>query len=379
MEFNIPELGENINSGTVVSVKVKVGDIVQKDDVLFELETEKAVLEVPAPESSKIVKVLIENGQDVEVGEHILDFEPQEEILKEHNEIIEKTILPKTEVNTNLSKTDAKILPAASPSVRREARNLQVDLEKTEGSGSHGRILSEDLEKTKEGGIRRVPMSKLRKTIARNIEHSYFNIPQVTQNDEADITSMEEFRKNSSTSSFKISPSAMILKVLSKALRKFPEFNASIDMEKGEILYKEDINIGVAADTKDGLLVPVIFHADQKSLSEIASELIEKSEKARSRKLTIDEMKGSSFTFTNLGSIGGSFFTPIIPSGEVAILGVGRSSIKPKYIDQAFLPKLFLPLSLSYDHRLIDGAQAVRFLRWIVNSLENPWYMEVDS
>jgi pyruvate dehydrogenase E2 component (dihydrolipoamide acetyltransferase) len=226
------------------------------------------------------------------------------------------------------------------------------------------------------GDIRREAMSNVRKVTMESMTRSWTTIPHVTQQDKADITELEKFRKSFGgpvqQAGGKLTATAILVKVLAEALKKFPQFNVSLDAPNAEIIYKDYYNIGVAVDTEHGLMVPVIKDVDQKSITEIALDLTDISQKARSRKLSLDDFQGSCMTITNLGGIGGTSFTPIVNSPEVAILGVSRSTMEPVYIDGEFVPRNMMPLSLSYDHRAIDGADGARFTRWICTALEHP-------
>ncbi|MFA0963642.1 2-oxo acid dehydrogenase subunit E2 [Roseivirga sp. BDSF3-8] len=288
-------------------------------------------------------------------------------------------------------------IPAA-PGVRRQAREQGVDLTTVEGTGPEGRITSEDVEKaagkkggggdktptssslpdfSKWGDTERKPLSGIRKATALNTTSAWQTIPHVTQFDEADITDIEAYRQEHSEKAEeaggKLTVTAILTKIVANALRKFPEFNASVDMENEEVVYKKYVHIGIAADTEQGLLVPVVRHADRKNMIELSVEITRLAEKARDGKLAPDDMLGGNFTISNLGGIGGTNFTPIVYSPQVAILGVARAEIKPVYNGETFEPKQVLPLSLSYDHRIIDGAAGARFLRWICQALEDPY------
>ena len=293
--------------------------------------------------------------------------------------------------------------PPAAPSVRRLARELGVDIGRVTGSGDAGRISVEDIQAyvkdalanpgvagggvgvtgqplpdfTKWGEVERKPMSNIRRKTAEHLGHAWQVIPHVTQHDHADITALEALRKQygpqAEKAGGKLTMTAIALKIVAGALRKFPQFNSSLDTAKNEIVYKKGIHIGVAADTERGLLVPVVRDVDRKGVIELAAELAKASEKARGGKLALDEMQGGGFTITNLGGIGGTSFTPIVNWPEVAILGISRGAIEPKWDGQMFQPRLMLPLSLSYDHRVIDGADAARFVRWVAEAFEQPF------
>ncbi len=295
-----------------------------------------------------------------------------------------------------------KVAPAA-PSVRRFAREIGIDINAVPGSGPGGRISKEDVKRfskqlhtqreasrpvsaaaevkplpdfSRWGAVQRKPMSTVRRRTAEHLSAAWTAIPHVTHFDQADMTHLEEFRKTHAkkveAAGGKLTVTAILLKTVTAALKIFPRFNASIDMHTSEIIYKHYYNVGVAVDTDRGLLVPVIQDADKKSLLELSLDLNRLAELARTKKLSLKEMQGGNFTISNLGGIGGTAFTPIINHPEVAILGVSRGQMKMRHRNGQFEPRLMLPLSLSYDHRVIDGADAARFLRWIVEALEQP-------
>ena len=314
------------------------------------------------------------------------------------------------------AKPDAESRPGegpvapASPSVRRLAREIGVDIHEVQGSGSGGRISDEDVKEharrilssvgtaaprpsgapaagvplpdfSKWGEIEREPMSNIRRKTAEHLSHAWTTIPHVTQFDKADITPMEElrakFRTQVEEAGGNLTVTAVLVKVLAAAVKQFPQFNASLDIDNNAIVYKKYINVGVAVDTPFGLLVPVIRNADQKNITQIAVELHQLSEKARAKKLTLDQMSGGGISISNLGGIGGTYFTPIVNWPEVAILGVSRGITEPAWKDGSFVPRQLLPLSLSYDHRVIDGADAMRFLRWVVQAIEQPFLLSL--
>ena len=287
----------------------------------------------------------------------------------------------------------------AAPSVRRLARELGVDIRRVQGTGPEGRVSPEDVQAfvraslaspqggggaaatlpdfSKWGEVERKPMSNIRRKTAEHLSFAWNTIPHVTQHDRADITALEALRKEyapqAEKAGGKLTMTAIALKIVAVALRKFPQFNSSIDVARSEIIYKKAVHVGVAADTERGLLVPVVRDVDRKGIFELAAELAKASEKARAGKLSLDEMQGAGFTITNLGGIGGVGFTPIVNWPEVAILGISRASHEAVYAGQQFEPRLMLPLSLSYDHRVIDGADAARFLRWVAEAFEQPF------
>jgi pyruvate dehydrogenase E2 component (dihydrolipoamide acetyltransferase) len=316
---------------------------------------------------------------------------------------------PMVETGQALEPRAAQRVVPAAPSVRRHARELGVDVSQVPGSGPGGRISSKDVTNyarqiislastsipgalvaapplpdfTRWGEVERQPMSNVRRKTAEHMTHAWTSIPHVTQFDKADVTELEElrqrFRRRAEEAGGKLSMTAIAVKVAVSALRAFPQFAASVDVAKKEIVYKKYFHIGVAVDTERGLLVPVIRDADRKNIIELSVELARLAEKARTKKLTPEEMEGGVFTITNLGGIGGTGFSPIVNSPEVAILGMARASLQPVFVDGQFVPRLVLPLSVSYDHRLIDGADAARFLRWVAEALEQPFLLPLEG
>jgi pyruvate dehydrogenase E2 component (dihydrolipoamide acetyltransferase) len=292
----------------------------------------------------------------------------------------------------------------AAPSVRRLARELGVDIRRVSGSGPGGRISNDDVQAfvrsalaggggvasaapsalpdfTKWGDVERKPMSNIRRKTAEHLSNAWRQIPHVTQHDKADITAVEDLRKKyapqAEKAGGKLTMTAIALKIAATALQRFPQFNASVDMARNELVYRTSVHVGVAVDTPRGLLVPVIRDVDRKGIVDLAVDLAKLSEKARAGKLSLEEMQGGGFTITNLGGIGGTLFTPIVNWPEVAILGISRGSFEPVYDGKGFQPRLMLPLSLSYDHRVIDGADGARFLRWIADAFEQPFVMSL--
>lgn len=431
VDFHLPDLGENIESADVVNVLVNVGDFIEKDQGIIEIETDKATIEVPSNVSGKVVEVLVKAGDKAKVGQTIIKIETsetkedlvsetietppaKEQKLPEQKEQVAQIV--KQEAKGELPKLQPMELDEqppilkgaapAAPSVRRLAREIGVDINKVPGTGPGGRITMDDVKAyskklheakaeggftpgikaevlpdfSKFGGIKKVEMSNIRKKTAEHLSYAWATIPHVTQFDKADITNLEKARKELSKSleksGVKLTVTAILVKVIVEALKKYPQFNSSIDMENKEIIYKHYYNIGIAVDTEHGLIVPVIKDADKKTLSQISVEMNSLAEKARAKKITLDDLQGGCFTITNLGGIGGTYFTPIVNSPEVAILGVSRSSYEPVWNGYGvFEPRLMLPLSLSYDHRIIDGADAIRFLRFVVEALEQPLRM----
>ncbi len=420
VEFKVPDLGENIESADVINVLVKKGDVISKDQGVIEIETDKATVEVPSSVEGMIVDVNVKTGDKVKVGDVLIKVESttapvekketakaKEEPVKTEKKVEEvKELKGEVEEMKPVERDDQPPIlrgsAPAAPSVRRIARELGVDINKVPGSGEGGRISMDDVKAyvkkimegkggdvgvgikkealpdfTKYGKVERVAMSKIREKTATHLSYAWAVTPHVTQFDKADITQFEKSRKELITEvekeGGKLTVTAILIKIIAEGLEKFPQFNTSIDMDNREVIYKKYFNIGVAVDTEYGLLVPVIKNADKKNLVEISVELGQLAQKARDKKLSLEEMQGGCFTITNLGGIGGTYFTPIVNSPEVAILGISRGSFEPVYNGYGvFEPRLMLPLSLSYDHRIIDGADAIRFLRWVCEALEQP-------
>jgi pyruvate dehydrogenase E2 component (dihydrolipoamide acetyltransferase) len=449
-EFKLPELGENISQGDLVRLMIAPGAKVSEGQPIMELETDKAVVEVPSSVSGVVKEVKVKEGEKIKVGQVIFTLEggaptaqqsrprsaPVEHVSGQHGARLafqaairaegktEEQALPPDQPHQTVPSfsmpaqlgkvagTEHRQPVPAAPHVRRLAREVGVDIYEVKGTGPGGRISEDDVKAhtkamlsavaaaaatpraghfaqphlpdfAKWGKIERVSMRGVRRKTAEHLAEAWNTIPHVTQHDRADITELEQLRARfapkAEEAGGKMTVTAIALKVCAAALKVFPQFNASIDIEKEEIVYKQYINIGVAADTDRGLLVPVIRDVDKKNIVELAVELSQLSKKAREKKLTPADMEGGTFTITNLGGIGGIGFTPIVNFPEVAILGLSRSRIEPEWINGKFEPRLILPLSLSYDHRLIDGADAARFLRWISEAFEQPFLLSVQG
>ena len=419
LDFKLPEVGENIKSGTVVKIFVSVGDVIQKNQDLLELETNKASLPVPSPCDGTIKEILVKEGQDVKIGSVVMKIEESASVSKQEKPAPkqetpkEKSVAPAKPETSKTSTKPASVqaprapaitskeIPAqkdvpAAPSVRRLARELGIDISLVPGSGPGGRISEDDVKAytkqiitsgaigagvaakplpdfTKFGLVERKPMNNIRKKTAEHLTFSWNTIPHVTQFDKADATELEKTRKKYSTAQRKLTITPFLLKIMTSALKNFPQFNAALDLTTHEIIYKKYYNIGVAVNTERGLLVPVIRDVDQKNILQLTEELNAAAERARNKKTTLDELQGGSMTLTNLGGLGGTAFTPIINWPEVCILGVSRASWEPVFEKENFVARFKLPLSLSYDHRLIDGVDAARFLRWICEAIEQPF------
>ena len=420
MEVRVPDIGD-FDTVDVVEILVSVGDSVDEEDPLITLESDKASMEVPSPAAGVVREIKVSTGDQIGQDALILMLEssagssasdsgagegPAQEQAK-----IEPA--PDTEATPPESSAPAAAAPPpqptapstvdeqafadayAGPGVRKLARELGVDLGRVQGTGRKGRITPDDLRSwvksalagggaqpggavdgfqwpampnidfSKFGEVEHKPLSRIRKVSARNLHRSWLHVPHVTQHDEADVTRMEEFRKGHAEQAkkegYKLTPLAFLLKASAAALKAFPDFNASLSADGESLVLKKYVHIGVAVDTPDGLVVPVIRDVDQKGLKQLAQEVVEASVKAREGKLTPKDFQGACFTISSLGGIGGTAFTPIVNAPEVAILGVSRTRMKPIWNGSEFEPRLMLPLSLSYDHRVIDGASAARF------------------
>ncbi len=421
-EIQVPDIGDFKNV-EIIDVLVKAGDRIEIDTPLLTLETEKATMDVPAPAAGVIEKLLVKKGDRVSAGTVVAIVQSSGAAVGAAPAAAKAAAaVAATPVATRVAATVAAasiaappaLVPAsaapavaineagfaaahASPSVRLFARELGVDLTRVRGTGQKGRIVADDLKAfvkslltsaatagagaaapagsglprvkvpdfSQFGAIEQQPLGRIKRISAAHLHASWVNLPHVTQFDEADITEMEAARvrlkDKAVAQGVKLTPLAFVLRAVVRTLQKFPHFNASLD-ERGEnLIYKKYLHLGFAADTPNGLLVPVIRDADKKDVYELARALALLSEKARGGKLSAAEMQGGCFTVSSLGGIGGTAFTPIINAPELAILGVSRSSMKPVYKDGAFVPRLMLPLSLSYDHRVIDGADGARF------------------
>jgi len=397
----VPNIGD-AHDVDVIEILVSEGDNIEADDSLITLESEKASMDIPSPYAGTVKSIDIKVGDKVSEGSKVLVLEVAGEVSDEAKEEPKKEESIKEEESKkaepvkeeSVKQEEAQTIETAdiyaSPVVRRVAREFDIDLNQINGTGRKGRITKEDLQGyvksrmtqgggsglsvidmpdidfSKYGEVETKPLSRIKKYSAANLHRNWVSIPHVTQFDEADITEMENFRQahkaQAEKEGFKLTPLVFLLKVAAKCLQKFPDFNASLSKDGQNLILKKYVNIGVAVDTPDGLVVPVVKNVDQKGLFELAKELVELSKKAREKKLMPDDMAGSCFAISSLGGIGGTAFTPIINAPDVAILGVSKSQMKPIYKDGEFEARLMLPLSLSYDHRVIDGAAAARFI-----------------
>ncbi|SFI39380.1 dihydrolipoyllysine-residue acetyltransferase [Planctomicrobium piriforme] len=448
IEFQLPPLGEGVNSADVADILVSEGDVIEANASVMELETEKAVVELPCPHPGKIKKIHVKAGDSVKVGATVLTIETSSKVAKSSAAASpaapEKKPEPKAEKPAEKAEPKSAPAPAAktaaappaktsaapaatasepdglpvpaAPSTRRLARQLGVTIGDVKGTGGGGRITQEDVQAfvrtrlqqsaslparsttssntglaagslappplpdfTRFGLVEREKMNKIARTAAENLTLSWNVIPHVTQHDRADITDLEAARKRFAAgvgkNGPKITMTAIVIKALAKCLQIYPKFNSSLDPETNEIVYKKFYNIGCAVDTPNGLLVPVVKECDKKNILEIAQAITELAEKARDRKLPVDAMQGATCTVTNLGGIGGVGFTPIVNYPEVCILGMSRGQPELRMIDGKIEERLMLPLSLSYDHRVVNGADAARFVATLCNLLADPFQL----
>ena len=393
---NLPDIGD-FDSVDVIEILVKIGDLVKENDSIITLETDKATMEIPAPFSGQVTNIAIKVGDKISHGDLILTVESDSELAESESEPSVKSKEPEPEVSLEDS-TPAKDKPNkldqkkeeisldtepdshASPSIRKLARELGVSLSKISGSGQKGRILAEDLKSyvkqivttgNIDDEIEILPLSRIKKISGKHLTHCWTTIPHVTQFDEVNIEQMEQFRQHQKERNIKLSPLVFIMKAVVQVLKNHPNFNASLDENGENLVIKKYFNLGIAVDTPNGLVVPVVRDVGKKSLIELAKELTETSERAREGLLKPEEMRNAGFTISSLGGIGGTQFTPIINSPEVAILGVSRTQIKPIWNGESFEPTAMLPLALSYDHRVIDGAEGARFMADLNQVLRN--------
>ncbi|UVT21430.1 MAG: 2-oxo acid dehydrogenase subunit E2 [Nitrospira sp.] len=437
MNVELPFLAEGVEGGDVVQLLVHEGDQVTEGQALIELETEKATVPVPAPAAGKVVRLLVRQGDHVKVGQALLELDGADHVAKPaENQEPERPAVPPishpppaveasdvrpverpkepnaspSEAPVDMEQPTAVQAPSAppsagssssgsavpaSPSVRRLARELGVDLVQVKGSESGGRITAEDIKlfvrqrnsrgsaqaekdrvlMTMYGHERRETLPSIRRTIAANMTQAWTTIPHVHQFQDADITDLmtlhkryaPEFKKKGAT----LTLTSLVLKAVVHALKQYPQLNASLDLTNGEVIFKDYYNIGVAVDTPAGLIVPVIHHADQKDLLQLSLELADLAERTRKREVKLEELRGATFTVSNMGGIGAGPFTPIIYPPQVGILGLGRARMTPVYRDGQFVPRRVLQLCVAYDHRLVDGTVGARFTNEIVKVLED--------
>jgi pyruvate dehydrogenase E2 component (dihydrolipoamide acetyltransferase) len=420
--FKLPDLGEGIHEGEVLAVLVTVGQEVSEGDIILEVETDKAAVEIPSPYTGTVNEIFFKPGDVVKVGDVMMTFSNGEEGAVEETADKAKEIAAES---TPEEATVAELPPhkegpmPASPATRRVARELGVDLRQVPPTGPAGLVTAEDvrvfakrgeaeIEATEEpstpaavsgdvqpsaisipalpdftrwGPVERVPFRSIRRTTAKQMSLAWSQIPHVTSQDTVDITRLEAFRQKHKAEieaiGGKLTMTVFALKAVATALKTYPNFNATLDTKAGEIIIKQYYHIGVAVNTDNGLIVPVVRDVDRKSIKELSIELNELVQRTRERKTKLDELQGSTFTITNAGAMGGGFFSPIINYPEVAILGMGQGRLQPAVMRKGddgheIVPRLIMPIVLCIDHRVLDGADAVRFLRVIIDSLEDP-------
>ncbi len=430
MDVKLPQLAEGVESGTVVSILVAEGQDVKADQAIMELETQKAVGSIPAPSSGVVTKIHVKQGMEVSVGQVLISLEPAgDTAVKAAANVPSPSsesakAAPPTQARDGQTTSQAAPVdyhyesksgatPPAPPSIRKIARDLGIDLNRVKGSESGGRInladlrdyiqrlqhiafkstdreasavqakqpiSSEAVDFSKWGPIKREKMSPLRRTVSRRMVESWTTIPKINQFGDADITELLALRKKHAASFEKkgghLTLTSFLLLTLGRVLKKYPRANASIDEAALEIVFKDYCHIGIAVDTEGGLIVPVLRDVDKKTLLQLSIELHDIAEKTRQRKVAIEDLQGGTFTISNQGSIGGGYFTPIIYAPQVAILGVGQGQAKPIAVDGKIAIRTILPLCLAYDHRVLDGADSVRFLMEIIAGLES--FKETD-
>lgn len=409
MDVTLPKLAEGADSGAVVNILVAEGDQVELDQTLLELENEKAVAPIPSTGAGRVARIHVEVGQVVSVGQVLVTIdtagagEPRAPAPPPEPADAVGADAP-APPEPHVYRSDSGAPPPASPTVRKVARELGIDLHRVKGSQRGGRIVMADVrgyiqglqalarapsapapdvpapvspapDPGKWGPSKREKMSPLRRTIAQRMTDSWTTIPHVTQFDDADITDLMEMRKRYAAayekSGARLTLTSFAIRAVVSALDKYPAFKTAIDYRAMEVVTRDYVHVGVAVDTEAGLIAPVIRDVDGKSLLDLSGELDDLAERTRQRKLSADEMQGAVFTISNLGSIGGSYFTPIVNGPQVAVLGMGRGVHRPVVRDRKVAPRLVLPLALSYDHRVIDGADGARFLREVVRCLED--------
>jgi pyruvate dehydrogenase E2 component (dihydrolipoamide acetyltransferase) len=424
-QVSVPDIGD-FKDVPIIEILVKEGDAINAEDPLLTLESDKATMEVPAPAGGTVEKILVKIGDKVSEGTPILMFKGGDGAMTQPPSLVNQQepapqVQPVAVANTNPPPPSQAAVSAergtgattgaaadfgnvhASPSVRRVARELGVDLTRMKGSGEKGRITKDDVlsflkgpsaapavaapsgrsgipeipavDFSKFGPVETRPLPRIKKLSGPHLHRAWLNVPHVTHNDESDITEIEAYRKELDTAAkdkgYRVTLLAFLMKAAVSALREFPEFNSSLSPEKDSLIVKKYYHIGIAADTPEGLVVPVIRDVDRKGIHELSKELGSASKRAREGKLSSADMQGACFTISSLGGIGGTSFTPIVNAPEVAILGVVRSKMAPVWNGTEFTPRLMLPVSLSYDHRVIDGALAARFSRHLCHVLED--------
>ena len=417
--FKLPDLGEGIHEGEVLAVPVQVGQEVKEGDIILEVETDKAAVEIPSPVDGRVQEILVKPGDVVNVGEVMMTFSNGEDMqaVDEVKAAAKSETAPEAvAVSTKASGSNKGGPVPASPATRRLARELGVDLHSVSPSGPAGLVTAEDVrgfaaageniaavataapdaavpsqtgdifvpplpDFSKWGEVERVPFRSIRRATARQMSLAWSQIPHVNSQDVVDLTRLEAFRQKHKADieaiGGKLTITVFALKAVATALKTYPNFNAALDTKNNEIIIKQYYNIGVAVNTDNGLIVPVVRDVDRKSIKELALELTDQVQRARERKTTVEEMQGGTFTITNAGAMGGGFFAPIINHPEVAILGMGQARMQPVAREQEkgdyiIVPRLMMPIVLCIDHRVLDGADSIKFLKILVETLEDP-------
>ena len=417
--FKLPDLGEGVHEGEILAVHVRVGQEVKEGDIILEVETDKAAVEIPSPFTGTVSEVRVKPGDTVKVGDVMMIFSNgvEAEIVDEQTTAEMPAEAARSEEAVSLAKVGQRIGPIpASPATRRLARELGVDLHRVTPTGSGGLVTADDVrgyadtgkdlveapaaaeviaadspalaipgpmlpDFSKWGPVERVPFRSIRKATAKQMIIAWSQIPHVTSQDQVDITKLEAFRQKHKAEieakGGRLTMTVFALKAVATALKTYPQFNATLDVEAGEIVIKNYYHIGVAVNTDNGLIVPVVRDVDRKSIKELAIELHDIVQKTRSRKISRDDLQGGTFTITNAGAMGGGYFAPIINFPEVAILGMGQGRLQPAVIDKGngeheIAPRLIMPIVLCIDHRVLDGADAIKFLKMVIEALEDP-------
>ncbi len=393
-EFKFPDVGEGIAEGEIVKWRVRVGDKIKEDQILVEVETDKAVVEVPSPTEGVIVALHHKEGSVVKVGEVLVTLGSEKDLKEDEGKKDNGTVVGVLEEAEEVEEKKAPGRVLATPAVRKIAQEQGIDLTKIQGAGPGGRITKEDLQKFQEedsgvkqdgdsfGAITKIPLRGVRKTIARHMALQKKTVAHVTHTDSVDITELvliKEKEKNIMTEKGrKLTFLPFIIKAIVIGLKHYPILNSTLDEENGEIILKKYYNIGIAVDTKDGLIVPNIKEADKKNILKLAEDLEDLAEKARSRTLDLKDLRGGTFTITNIGGYGGIFSTPIVMKPEAAILASGRIQDRAVVIDGEIKVRKILPLSLSFDHRIMDGATVAKFIKTVAQHLEDPGLLLVE-
>ena len=409
-KVKVPNIGD-FKEVEIIEVLVKNGDKINKGDPIITLESDKSSVEVPSPYSGKILNINIKIGDKVSEGDTVLAIESVENKIETKNEQIPEKAIEKIETNQVRELSDQKLSDStgASPNTLKFARELGIDINDLQGSGRMGRVKKDDIknyiknnsvskvldkpnEQNKlelpyehsefgEVDIQKIP--RIKRLSGPHLVKAWNSIPHVTQHDEIDVTEMEDFRKKlvdlNTKEKIPVTPLAFIMKALVNAMKKYPNFNSSIDPEKEEVVYKKYFHIGIAIDTPHGLMVPKIRNVDEKNILSLGKELRKTSKECKDLKIDKKDFFGGSMTISSLGGIGGSFFTPIVNLPEVCILGIGKTEVKPIHIDGNFIPRKMMPISLSYDHRMIDGAEAARFCQDLKVSLGRNFAFKLAS